>query len=79
MVNHVLKGSRGIDAAEFICGEIMTAEKPKALRDLSAVRNIPGFSHRHGQSLPVEGGRWSLCDQRAAFSATQKKEAMLRP
>lgn len=55
MVNHVLKGRKRFDTAEFICGKIMTAEKPKALWDLSVVRDIPAFSHRHGQSLPVEG------------------------
>ncbi|KAE8299610.1 Tensin [Larimichthys crocea] len=35
--------------------EDTTDEKPKALWDLSVVRDIPAFSHRHGQSLPVEG------------------------
>lgn len=51
----MVKGRRGINTAEFICGAIVTAEKPKALWDLSTVRDIPGFSHRHGRRLPVEG------------------------
>lgn len=55
MVPLVLKGRTGVGTTKFICGEIVAAEKPKALWDPSTVRDIPGFSHRHGQSLPVEG------------------------
>lgn len=53
MVNHVLKGRRDIGNAVCTCGEVITAEKPEGPVGLdsiafqSAVRDIPGFSHRH--------------------------------
>lgn len=79
MVNCVLKRRRDIGNAEFICGEIMTAEEPKALWDLSLLLSRAQCRTFLGSATGMDRAflmrdQWSHFCQNATFSATQKRK-----
>lgn len=79
MLDCILKGRRGIATAEFICGEIITTEKPRAPWDRTQPLSRAQCETFLGSATGMDRSfllrePWSLCDQSAAFYATQKRK-----